>query len=98
MSTLRRTIVALACSAVVAGLLPSAAAFADEVPDPATITITGDGYGHGKGMSQWGAQGAAEAGLGYRQILRFYYPGTELGQAGGQVKVLHQADDDTTWS
>ena len=97
MSTLRRTIVALACSVVVAGLLPSAPAFADDpwpVPDPATITITGDGYGHGKGLSQWGAQGAAEAGLGYRQILRFYYAGTGLGQAGGQVKVHITADDD----
>ena len=97
MSTLRRTIVTLACSAVAAGLLPSAAAFADTplpVPDPAAITITGDGYGHGKGLSQWGAQGAAKAGLGYRQILRFYYPGTGLGEEGGQVKVHITADDD----
>ena len=97
MSALRRSIVALACSAVVAGLLPSEAAFADDpwpVPDPATITIAGDGYGHGKGLSQWGAQGAAEAGLGYRQILRFYYPGTGLGQADGLVEVHITADDD----
>ena len=99
MSTLRRTIVALACSAVVAGLLPSAPAFADDpwpVPDPATITITGDGYGHGKGMSQYGAYGAARApyDLGFREILRFYYPGTDLGTTGGKVKVLISADDD----
>ena len=49
------------------------------------ITIPGDGYGHGKGLSQYGAQGAAKAGLGYRQILGFYYPGTGLGRpaAGG---------------
>ena len=97
MSTLRRTIVSLACSAVVAVLLPSAAAVADDpwpVPGPATITITGDGYGHGKGMSQYGAYGAARKGRTSNQILRFYYPGTDLGTTGGTMKVLISADDD----
>ncbi len=27
-------------------------------------------------MSQYGAQGAANQGLGWKQILGFYYPGT----------------------
>ncbi len=97
MSTLRRCIVGLALSAVVAGLVPAAPALADDpwpVPDPATITITGDGYGHGHGMSQYGAYGAARDGMDFKQILRFYYPGTKLGRAGGQVKVLISADAD----
>ncbi|MGL4174381.1 MAG: SpoIID/LytB domain-containing protein [Actinomycetota bacterium] len=42
------------------------------------LTISGRGYGHGRGMSQWGAYGAAAgpARLTWRQILAFYYPGT----------------------
>jgi stage II sporulation protein D len=38
----------------------------------------GHGFGHGVGMSQWGAQGMAQSGASYEQILRHYYPGTEL--------------------
>jgi SpoIID/LytB domain protein len=36
------------------------------------------GNGHGHGMSQYGARGAARAGLSYQKILAFYYPGTSL--------------------
>ena len=39
---------------------------------------THGGGGHGVGMSQWGAKGAAERGLTYKEILQFYYPGTTL--------------------
>ena len=39
------------------------------------ITITGRGYGHGVGMSQYGAMGMANAGYGYKDILRHYYGG-----------------------
>jgi stage II sporulation protein D len=42
------------------------------------IVITGKGYGHGVGLCQWGARGSAMRGLDYRQILRKYYPGTEI--------------------
>lgn len=42
------------------------------------FTIYGGGYGHGVGMSQNGAQGMAQAGKDYRQILDFFYAGTEL--------------------
>ncbi|WP_010676939.1 SpoIID/LytB domain-containing protein [Bacillus timonensis] len=44
------------------------------------IIINGLGYGHGVGMSQYGAQGRAKAGHSYKQILKFYYPGAELGK------------------
>lgn len=42
------------------------------------IFIT-NGYGHGVGMSQTGAEGYAQDGWGYRQILAHYYPGTTIG-------------------
>lgn len=40
--------------------------------------ITTRGYGHGVGMSQYGANGMANAGYGYKDILSHYYPGTIL--------------------
>lgn len=58
------------------------------VPDTATITVAGHGYGHGHGLSQYGAEGAARAGKSAGEILRFYYPHTTAGRAGGSVKVL----------
>jgi stage II sporulation protein D len=38
------------------------------------------GWGHGLGMSQWGANGMAQAGKKFREILAHYYPGTELNR------------------
>ena len=43
-----------------------------------SFRFIGTGYGHGVGMSQWGAYGLAKKGAGYRDILEYYYPGTEL--------------------
>ena len=40
--------------------------------------ITTRGYGHGVGMSQYGANGMANAGYSYKDILAHYYPGTTL--------------------
>lgn len=40
------------------------------------FTVTG--YGHGVGMSQYGANVMAKDGKDYKEILRHYYPGTEL--------------------
>jgi stage II sporulation protein D len=37
----------------------------------------GRGLGHGVGLCQWGAQGKAERGWTYQQILEFYYPGAK---------------------
>lgn len=36
------------------------------------------GYGHGVGMSQWGAEGMAQEGYKYYDILLHYYTGTEI--------------------
>jgi stage II sporulation protein D len=40
--------------------------------------FAGTGYGHGVGMSQWGAYAMAQQGATYRDILKYYYPETEL--------------------
>ncbi|HZK02066.1 MAG TPA: stage II sporulation protein D, partial [Anaerovoracaceae bacterium] len=41
------------------------------------IIFTTNGYGHGVGMSQWGANGMAKAGYGYKEILQHYYNGVK---------------------
>lgn len=64
------------------------------VPPTATITISGKGFGHGIGLSQYGARGAARAGLNADQIAAFYYPGTTRGTAGGHISVRITADND----
>lgn len=51
-----------------------------------SFRIYGGGYGHGAGMSQNGAQGMAEAGKSYRQILQFFYDGTEITETEGEEK------------
>ncbi len=42
------------------------------------ITIYGQGFGHGVGMSQSGAKGMAQAGFSYDQILKYYYTGVSV--------------------
>lgn len=62
-------------------------------PDAAAdTTISGRGFGHGRGMSQYGAQGAAIAGKSAQQILAFYYPGTTTGKATGSIRIRISAD------
>lgn len=43
-----------------------------------SITFKGKGLGHGVGMSQHGAQGMAQMGYTYEQILKWYYTGVEV--------------------
>lgn len=38
----------------------------------------GEGWGHGVGMCEYGANGMARRGAGFREILARYYPGTEI--------------------
>ena len=42
------------------------------------FTIAFRRWGHGVGMSQRGAQTMAQRGMSFRDILSFYYPGTQL--------------------
>ncbi|MFC7491373.1 MULTISPECIES: SpoIID/LytB domain-containing protein [unclassified Knoellia] len=52
------------------------------------VGLTGRGFGHGRGMSQWGARGAASQGRTVAQILDFYYPGTTTASIGNpEVRV-----------
>jgi stage II sporulation protein D len=75
-------------AAIVATLALPAAASAGTV-----FLLDGRGWGHGVGMSQWGAEGYARHGLGYRKILAHYYPSTHIGIAEPrEVRVLlHEA-------
>jgi stage II sporulation protein D len=41
-------------------------------------SFSGIGNGHGVGLCQWGAKQRSLDGFGYREILSYYYPGTEL--------------------
>lgn len=43
------------------------------------FTFTVKGYGHGVGLSQYGAQGMAQQGSDYKEILQHYYRGVQLG-------------------
>ncbi|MBW7475028.1 stage II sporulation protein D [Paenibacillus oenotherae] len=49
--------------------------------DSDVISITTYGFGHGVGMSQWGANGMAQAGSKAEQIIKHYYTGTQVEQA-----------------
>ena len=71
------SLLAMAASGLVA-LAPSASAEVIVRPSNGVLQVKGHGWGHGRGMSQWGAHGAASKGLSYQQILAFYYPGTTL--------------------
>jgi SpoIID/LytB domain protein len=60
-------------------------------PAGTTMSLAGHGYGHGRGMSQWGAYGAATKGLSWSQITAFYYPGTSRAAQGNPpIRVLLQ--------
>jgi stage II sporulation protein D len=91
---------------VAGALVLSVSAAAPGAVDPGTeasvdpvggdFTLEGHGYGHGRGMSQWGAEGAASLGIAYPQILSTYYPGTKLVTSGekARIKVWLTGDSD----
>ncbi|HEX9401170.1 MAG TPA: SpoIID/LytB domain-containing protein [Anaeromyxobacter sp.] len=60
------------------GNLPSAMFVLDH--EAGATVLRGGGWGHGAGMCQWGAVGRAEAGQGYREILRAYFSGAEVAR------------------
>jgi stage II sporulation protein D len=76
---MRRLLVTLA---VLAAVATAASASTSAAPGSSiAFVLAGGGWGHGVGMSQWGAYGQAKAGRDYREILGYYYRGTELGTA-----------------
>jgi stage II sporulation protein D len=50
------------------------------------ILFSGKGSGHGVGLCQAGAEEMAREGKSYREILTYYYPGTELRAADQKWK------------
>lgn len=87
------------------GLVLSVAAAAPGAVDPGTeasvdpvngdFILEGHGYGHGRGMSQWGAEGAASLGVPYQRILSTYYPGTRLVTSGEKARIKVWLTDDS---
>jgi len=77
---------------VMAGTAQAAAAESYWIAPAGNLTVFGKGYGHGRGMSQYGAQGAALAGLTSAQILDFYYPDTAAATTSGNIRVHITAD------
>jgi stage II sporulation protein D len=47
-------------------------------PTAGGFLFQGRGFGHGVGLCQWGAEGMAQAGWNYREILAHYYAGARL--------------------
>ena len=88
--------VALTGSVMTAPVTPTQAADATVKPLNGYVVVTGAGWGHGKGMSQYGAYGAADAGLSHEKILAFYYPKTTLStlKSGNTIRVWVSADTD----
>lgn len=60
-----------------------------DAPNPAgaDVVVHGHGYGHSMGLSQYGAQGAAEFGCTWSQILAAYYPTLSPAYVAVQPKV-----------
>lgn len=52
--------------------------FEIEYANPNSITVSTRGYGHGVGMSQYGADAMAKEGSKSEDILKHYYPNTEI--------------------
>ncbi|MBR3627896.1 MAG: hypothetical protein IKN42_03495, partial [Elusimicrobia bacterium] len=44
------------------------------------FTFEGKGWGHKVGLCQWGAKTMGDKNFTYKQILKFYYPGTTIGK------------------
>ncbi|MBV8602519.1 MAG: SpoIID/LytB domain-containing protein [Candidatus Eremiobacteraeota bacterium] len=45
------------------------------------LVLEGSGLGHGVGLCQWGARGMAQQGFSARDILSFFFPGTQITNA-----------------
>lgn len=59
-------------------IFPTSPAQADDVVVPKEFQFAGSGYGHGVGMSQIGARGQALEGKSAAEIIKYYYPGTDI--------------------
>ncbi|MEO1785308.1 SpoIID/LytB domain-containing protein [Thermodesulfobium sp. 4217-1] len=46
--------------------------------DERFLSFEGSGSGHGVGLSQWGAYAMAKSNISYKNIIKHYFPGTEV--------------------
>ena len=60
---------------VAATIMAGSTAAASAEPD---FSFTGSGWGHGLGLSQYGAKARGADGANYREIVNWYFPGTQL--------------------
>jgi SpoIID/LytB domain protein len=77
----------LAVSAPAAPVAGAGAAPAPPETAEPVLVVEGRGHGHGVGMAQDGALALGRAGASTAEILQHFYPGTTMGQAGGEVRV-----------
>jgi stage II sporulation protein D len=88
-TSMRRTVAIASILLLGIGPVAHARGNANATAGAATFVVTGHGWGHGVGMSQYGAYGYAQHGVGYEKIVAHYFPGTELGDAPvSKVRVL----------
>lgn len=52
------------------------------------LIFTTQGYGHGVGMSQFGANGMAKEGSGYKKIVQHYFQGVEISTLNDTAPTL----------
>jgi SpoIID/LytB domain protein len=92
------TVLATVALAAASVLTADTASAEEGVSRPAdgVLRLDGRGYGHGRGLSQWGAYGAASAGVSWQDILAFYYEGTRRVTTASDdpIRVLISADTD----
>ncbi len=63
-------------------------------PASGVFPMAGHGFGHGRGLSQWGAQGAASSGIPASTIVARYYPNTAAATlANTPIRVQLAADE-----
>ena len=82
--------VAGVAAALAVGVPPAGAATAADtvtLKPTGSVVVTYRGNGHGHGLSQYGAYGAALAGLTTWKVLAHYYPGTAVATVGGSLRV-----------
>ncbi len=64
-------------------------------PADGVFKLEGHGWGHGRGLNQWGAQGAARSGVLYTDIVETYYPGTTMVTVpDAPIRALLEYDDE----
>ena len=93
---MRRTIGAALCLALLSLFPARIASAANALPPDTTVSVRGHGWGHGRGLGQWGANGMANAGSTWTDIVTHYYSGITIGTrpANEDIRVLVESSPD----